>query len=102
MKLFTIEKNKLSAAWLGMMETSSILIREKRKHFPRRQTGCLKCFGARYFNEEVNRTELSPSLRFSVPREYKNGKYHCTIDLLFGSFGLICANKNKNCPLSYS
>jgi hypothetical protein len=26
------------------------------------------------------------------------GKYHCTIDLLFDWFGLVCfANKNKNC-----
>jgi hypothetical protein len=31
------------------------------------------------------------------------GKYHCTIDLLFDWFGLLCfANKNKNCQLSYS
>jgi len=31
------------------------------------------------------------------------GKYHCTIDLLFDWFGLVCfANKNKNCCLSYS
>jgi hypothetical protein len=31
------------------------------------------------------------------------GKYHCTVDLLFDWFGLVCfANKNKNCDLSYS
>ncbi len=31
------------------------------------------------------------------------GKYHCTIDLLFDWFGLVCfANKNKKCQLSYS
>jgi hypothetical protein len=31
-----------------------------------------------------------------VIREYKRGKYHCTIDLLFDWFGLICfANKTK-------
>ncbi len=31
------------------------------------------------------------------------GKYHCTVDLLFDWFGLVCfANKNKNCKLSYS
>ncbi len=31
------------------------------------------------------------------------GKYHCTIDLLFDWFGLVCfANKNKNCQLSHS
>ncbi len=29
-------------------------------------------------------------------KEYKRGKYHCTIDLLFDWFGLVCfANKNK-------
>ncbi len=29
-------------------------------------------------------------------------KYHCTVDLLFDWFGLVCfANKNKNCQLSY-
>ena len=34
MKLFTTEKkNKLSVAWLGLMETGSILIREKHKYF---------------------------------------------------------------------
>ncbi len=33
----------------------------------------------------------------------KGGKYHCTIDLLFDLFGLVCfANKNKNRQLSYS
>jgi hypothetical protein len=33
----------------------------------------------------------------------KGGKYHCTIDLLFDWFGLVCfANKNNNCQLSYS
>jgi hypothetical protein len=36
-------------------------------------------------------------------REQKRGKYHCTVDLLFDLFGLVCfANKNKNCQLSYS
>jgi hypothetical protein len=29
------------------------------------------------------------------------GKYHCTVDLLFDWFGLVCyVNKNKNCQLS--
>ena len=28
------------------METGSILIKGKRKRFTKRQTGCLKCFGA--------------------------------------------------------
>ncbi len=36
-------------------------------------------------------------------REYLRGKYHCTVDLLLGWFGIVCfANKNKNCHLSYS
>jgi hypothetical protein len=31
------------------------------------------------------------------------GKYHCTIDLQFDWFELVrFANKNKNCPFSYS
>ena len=34
---------------------------------------------------------------------YWRGKYHCTVDLLFDWFGLVCfANKNKNYLLSYS
>ncbi len=38
-----------------------------------------------------------------LSREYKRGKYHCTVDPLFDWFGLVCfANKNKNCQLSYS
>jgi hypothetical protein len=29
-------------------------------------------------------------------REYKRGKYHCIVDLLFDWFGLVCfANKKK-------
>jgi hypothetical protein len=33
----------------------------------------------------------------------KEGTYHCTVDLQFDWFGLVCfANKNKNCKLSYS
>ncbi len=36
-------------------------------------------------------------------REYYRGKFHCTVDLLFDWFGLLCfANKNKICQLSYS
>jgi len=31
------------------------------------------------------------------------GKYHCTIELLFDWFILVCfTNKNKNCQWSYS
>ncbi len=38
-----------------------------------------------------------------VTREYYRGKYHCTIDLLFHWFGVVCfENKDKNCQLSYS
>jgi hypothetical protein len=29
-------------AWLGLIETDSILIREKRKHLSKQQTGCLE------------------------------------------------------------
>ncbi len=33
----------------------------------------------------------------------KRGEHHCTVDLLFDWFGLVCfANNNKNCQLSYS
>ncbi len=36
-------------------------------------------------------------------REYLRGKYHCTVDLLFDWFRLVCfANKNKKYQLSYS
>jgi hypothetical protein len=31
-------------------------------------------------------------------RKYKRGEYHCTADLLFDCFGLVCfANKNEKC-----
>jgi hypothetical protein len=34
----------------------------------------------------------------TLSMKIQRGKYHCTIDLLFDWFGLICfANKNKNC-----
>jgi hypothetical protein len=37
------------------------------------------------------------------PGNTKGGMYHCTVDLLFNRFGLVCfANKNKTCQLSYS
>jgi hypothetical protein len=33
-------------------------------------------------------------------QEHLRGKYHCTVDLLFDLFGLVCfANKNKSCQL---
>ncbi len=36
-------------------------------------------------------------------RKYWRGKYHCTVDLLFDWFGLVCfENKNKICQLSCS
>jgi hypothetical protein len=28
--------------------------------------------------------------RVALSREYKRGKYYCTIDLLFDWFGLVC------------
>ncbi len=38
-----------------------------------------------------------------LPGNPKRGKYHCTVDLLFDLFGLVCfANFNKNCKLPYS
>ncbi len=41
--------------------------------------------------------------RDRLAREYQRGKYHCTIDLLFDRFGLVCfANKNMYFQLSYS
>jgi len=37
------------------------------------------------------------------PGNTKGEKYHCTIDLLFDWFGLVCfVNENKYCQLSYS
>jgi ribosomal protein L39E len=49
-----------------------------------------------------NRT-VSQWILMRATREYETGKYHCTIDLLFGRSGLVSfANKNKNCQLSYS
>ncbi len=39
----------------------------------------------------------------TVSRECWRGKCHCTVDLLFDWFALVCfANKNKNFELSYS
>ncbi len=35
--------------------------------------------------------------------DYYREKYHCTVDLLFDWFGIVCfTNKNKTCQLSYS
>jgi hypothetical protein len=32
-----------------------------------------------------------------MDKEYERWKYHCTVDVLFDWFGLVCfANKNKN------
>ncbi len=42
-------------------------------------------------------------LHYRTTQGILKGKYHCTVDLLFDWFGLVCfANKNKNCQLSYS
>jgi hypothetical protein len=39
----------------------------------------------------------------ALAREHYTGKYHCTVDLLFDLFVLVCfTNKNENCQLSYS
>jgi hypothetical protein len=39
----------------------------------------------------------------AIPGNPKGGRYHCTVDLLFDLFGLVCfANKNKYCQFSYS
>ncbi len=52
----------------------------------------LRCSLFRYF-----------MLSMGQSREYWRGKYHCTVDLLFDRFGLVCfANKNKKRQLSYS
>ncbi len=38
-----------------------------------------------------------------LTKEYKRGKFHCTIDLLFDWFGLVYfATKNKICQFLYS
>ncbi len=53
--------------------------------------------------EGVRSDKHTNLLHYASYREYQRGKYHCTIDLLFDWFGLVCfANKNKNCQLSYS
>ncbi len=56
------------------------------------------------FSERVTSSQLGYVQPSSVmSRNTKGGKYHCTVDLLFDWFGLVCfANKNKNCHLSYS
>jgi hypothetical protein len=47
--------------------------------------------------------EWSRALPLCYRQGTLRGIYHCTIDLLFDWFGLVCfANKNKNCQLSYS
>ncbi len=43
MKVYTQDtRDKLSADWLGFLETDSILIKGKHERFLKRQTGCLK------------------------------------------------------------
>jgi len=50
-----------------------------------------------------NQNEFSQSSNSWMDQGILKGrKYHCTVDLLFDWFGLLClANKNKNCQLSY-
>ncbi len=52
-------------------------------------------------NGERDSQQALEQTSFST-REFKMGKYHCTIDLLFDWFRLTCfINKNKTCQLSY-
>ncbi len=56
-----------------------------------------------YCKPEENKVLWTDPQVVFTTREYKRGKYHCTIDLLFDWFRLVCfANKNKNCQSSYS
>jgi hypothetical protein len=48
------------------------------------------------FNSLKDHNLLIRSIQMACTREYKRGKYHSTVDLLFDWFGLVCiANKNK-------
>ncbi len=59
----------------------------------------LECF----FLESARFGTKSSEVQERLVQEILKGKYHCTIDLLFDWFGLVCfANKNKNCQLSYN
>jgi hypothetical protein len=41
------------------------------------------------------------TLAITKPGNTKGGRYHCTVDLLFDWFGLVCfVNKNRNCQSS--
>ncbi len=75
--------------------TTNRLCRELRRQWTRgwRKSLMNKLNGAaKAFAEEKNASSNQGTL--------KEGKYHCTVDLLFG---LVCfVNKNKNCQLSYS
>ncbi len=61
------------------METGSILIKEKRKCFTKRQTGCLKCFGAQAL--EFERVER---IHRSIYRD--NEVYSLSYNIFVGSF----------------
>jgi hypothetical protein len=55
-------------------------------------------FVAFFLLEEIDLVNFLANI--SLAWEYQKGKYHCTIDLRFDCFGLVCfANKNKNCQL---
>jgi hypothetical protein len=41
-------------AWLGKIETDSILIKEKPKHLSKCQTGCRKCLEHKCLKFEIN------------------------------------------------
>jgi hypothetical protein len=74
---------------------------ETRKIFWPPGTNFIKlfCQNLKLFHENINFLLLASLSKHGILK----GKYHCTVDLLFDWFGLVCfANKNKNCQLSYS
>ncbi len=63
---------------------------------------CIVCFLSEWINKLTIET-FKLLIIICLSREYYRGKYHCTIDLLFDWFGLVCfTNENINCQLSYS
>jgi hypothetical protein len=58
---------------------------------------------SKWVNVLLKNTSISLKYKQGSNQGILKGKYHCTADLLFDWFGLVCfANKNKNCQLSYS
>jgi hypothetical protein len=63
---------------------------------------CQNLFAKNYKHKRKKRKKLSYEKAahkiLAKSGNTKRGKYHCTIDLLFDWFGLVCfASKNKNC-----